>query len=414
MTIGGGLHRRVEHRGHVGQQGRVIADTPALAPLVGLGELIRTRRHDHGRLHLIEARLVLGDAIRDPEAGKLGEDRIDLRLVAVLDGSRLRPTSQAAGGRRHVVHPVDEHPIRVTRRDHHRGPQCRPVEETNTGDGTVVDDQFSDARITADRASRRLQAGPHGVGERTAPPCRPSGPDHVSGGVGGGGEPGPRRVGVHTPDGRTGADRRHRHMPIVEVLREHGGCTAAAPVEESDRTARPSARHPTEQASGRGGCPRHLDRQFGDRQRVVKIAAVSLDLLRVRRRESVEHAVDVVEMAPRLGVVVEEMEDAGLRLQVAEPVGGQVELVDDGHRADHRVVAVADVEARAEIGHRRRAAADRGSRLDQQRVDPGPGEIRRADQAVVATADDDDVRRLHQNGLSPIRLRSEISSPRWL
>ncbi len=123
----------------------------------------------------------------------------------------------------------------------------------------------------------------------------------------------------------------------------------------------------------------------------MEVLPVAGHLLRVRPVKRLEVGLDVVQEHPRRRAIVEPMHGADLRLDVPQAERGQVELVGDGHAANHRVIAVADVESGVEVGDGGRTSADIAPRFEQEGVDAGPGQVRGADQAVVARADDDDL-----------------------
>ena len=82
---------------------------------------------------------------------------------------------------------------------------------------------------------------------------------------------------------------------------------------------------------------------------------------------------------------------------MSRPCSRQLELADDlGPEERHDVREDREAEAREDLLGDRRAAEDVAP-LEDQRLHPGPGEIGRADEAVVAAADDDRVVALATN-----------------
>ena len=195
-----------------------------------------------------------------------------------------------------------------------------------------------------------------------------------------------------TPHGRPGADRRHHEVPVIEVPGHDLGLAAPAPIKQARGSCGAAVGDAAQHARCRWWRACHGQREFGDRRRIGQIPAVAVDGMRMRERERVEMAFSRVEEQPRRGTVVELMHRADLGLEVFEPVGCQIEFVGDRHRPHHRVIAVADVEPRIEIGHGRGTSSDIGPRLDQQGVDAGACQVCGTDQPVVAASYDDDVR----------------------
>ena len=94
----------------------------------------------------------------------------------------------------------------------------------------------------------------------------------------------------------------------------------------------------------------------------------------------------VVEEQPRWAAVVAHVDGRRVGFQVSQPVGRQVEVVHEGHGPHQGVVAAADVEAGVQVADCRGAAPYLFTGLHQQGVHSGPGQVGRADEAVVAAA----------------------------
>ena len=69
----------------------------------------------------------------------------------------------------------------------------------------------------------------------------------------------------------------------------------------------------------------------------------------------------------------------------------KVEVVDDWQGANHRVVAIADVESGPEICDGRSTAPDLIPRLDEQCCNTRSRQVGGSDEAVVSTTNDDRV-----------------------
>jgi len=150
-----------------------------------------------------------------------------------------------------------------------------------------------------------------------------------------------------------------------------------------------TSQHGRRHRSERGLGARHFEDQLGHRNRIAQVAPIPLDRMRVGLRECVEMGVGVVHEQPARSVVVEAVHIADHRLEIAQPVRLEVEFVDHRHRPNHRMVAVADVEPGAQVGHGRSATADIVTSFEQQGVDAGSSQVRSADQPVVTRTDHD-------------------------
>ena len=128
-----------------------------------------------------------------------------------------------------------------------------------------------------------------------------------------------------------------------------------------------------------------------DRTRRGRIPPVPLYLARMRRPQRLESPFEVVVEKPGRSARPRQRELSRIDVEVAEPVLSQIELVGDRCRANGDVVAVADVDPGAEGVHGRGAAADVRPGLEHDHVEARSGQIRGADEPVVAGADDGDV-----------------------
>ena len=76
----------------------------------------------------------------------------------------------------------------------------------------------------------------------------------------------------------------------------------------------------------------------------------------------------------------------GVGVEVAQPVGGQVELLDDAARPDHGVIAAAHVDAGADGVNSGRTPSDRRAGLEDDHVEAGPGQVGGADRRPLCPA----------------------------
>ena len=209
---------------------------------------------------------------------------------------------------------------------------------------------------------------------------------------------GPRRLRRAAPHRRPGRERRRHDRPrrvkngaqhLSHRLRRLQRNRVGHPVARG-------ARHPTQHATGRRRSPGQLQQQTGDRLRRGQVAPIPVHLGRVRAPQPVERPLGRAEVQPRL--LIDVPPDGELRrveIEIAQAVIGQRQLGGDRRGSHEDVVAVADVHPGADRVDRRRAPAHGVAGLQHEHVEPGPGEVRRAHQAVVPAAHHDHVVHRH-------------------
>ena len=151
-------------------------------------------------------------------------------------------------------------------------------------------------------------------------------------------------------------------------------------------------RRPILVSAGSGGpFLRRLDGHADGGDRRLRVPPVAVHLTREHPADRVECRVEVVVMRPRGAVAPGDVVLRRVDVLVLEPVAAEIELVDDRHRPERDVVAVADVDGRAAEPLTGGRAADRAAGLHEQHREPGTGEVGGRDQPVVPGADDDRV-----------------------
>ena len=324
------------------------------------------------------------------ETGAAVDDRIDLGLVPVVYRLTLIALLCLAGRRWHLAEPLEHDLVGVTCRDDDGRVQLITVRELHAGNSLVTDEQLGDDRRRLGPATGGGEAGGNRIGQRTASALGSAGADQMARCVAECGHAGARCLWGHAPDRGTGTDGRQHHVPIVEVTREHVERAHTAPLEQRGHAFGSATDRRLRHRCQRGPAACHVQNELGDRHRFVQIMLIGLDLIRVRNAQAIECLLLIGEEEPRRRLIMKHVQIAGLRFKITQSIPRQLEIVDDRHRSYEGVIAVADIEPSAERVDGRGTTTYGVASFDQQRVVTGAGEIRRADQTVVATPDNDD------------------------
>ena len=388
-------HVTVDHRGHVDVHAGPLRH-PALGPqLVGLDQLVGAGQDRQGGAAGVQAAVEALDPRSDAVAGRGRQHRVDLGLVALPGPAPLPAPGQPQSRGRGAVEPFDQHRPGIAGRHHRWRRQLGAVGEAHACRPAVAHQQPLHRGAAADPAPGRLETGPDGVGEGAAAAPGPAQLHQVPVGVGQCSQPGAGGVGPHPPHGGSGGDRGHGQVPIVEVPGQNVEDAGPAPGHEPAGGPGPSPPGAGQEAAGRGRYPGHLQSQLGHIHGVGQVPAVGADLAGMGAGQAVQHPLGLMEEDHRLGAVIEGADPAGLRLEVFQPVVGQLQFVGDGHGPDQGVVAVADVEPDPEVLDGGRAAPHVVLGLHHQRVEAGSGQVGGADQPVVPPARHDHIRIAH-------------------
>ena len=407
--LAGWRHVRVDHRLDRAVEIRLLRVPAVLGVVVGALEVLH-RRPDVGEpavlvgpvaerriaRHPVEREVDLGRGALEPEA----LDRVDEvgRQLARLDE-------------------LEEGPPRVERRDDDRRVELGPVGQGHAGRPAVGGDDVVDRRLEPDLHPERLGGPREHLGEPAVAALverpRPELAVVLAEDVIQQDEPGALRVRTDL-----GADDRGRREVALQdvrlevVVEEVGGAAGQQP----DGVVEDLLVEPLEPAA-----------EVGQRDELLGVVAEDVRRRLVEQRlDRLEDLVDVVvERVVRVGVVRAVAGDLLLVLGVIlahqqvvavllraerrrhqdrhEAVLDQLEVLDDvGPEQAERIRERREPEARPQLlGDRR--ATDEVAALEDERAQPGLGQVGAVGQAVVAAADDDRV--VGPVGLRPVRGR---------